>query len=126
MEKYKLLLLLVLCTSCVRDITPITEDKDIEYIVHFGDLLHVQAHQVLLVPGEDYSYKAFDNKGRMLCKIVVPDKVDIKSVELSEKEVSPYAYEDGYKRGQIDAQNNIIKYKRVTNDDGEVTFEKVN
>ncbi len=34
-------------------------------------------------------------------------------------------YESGYRRGQIDCQNDSFRYKRIMNDDGEVYFQEL-
>jgi hypothetical protein len=34
-------------------------------------------------------------------------------------------FERGFKRGQIDCEKGIIEYERITNDDGEVKFRKI-
>jgi hypothetical protein len=34
-------------------------------------------------------------------------------------------YNEGYKRGQIDCQNDSLLWKKVMNDDGEIIFQKI-
>ncbi len=60
---------------------------------------------------------------------VVISFLDIKKIDTLDYKYSvqdSLLYYNGYKQGQIDYDNNIIKYKKITQDNGEVLYEKVN
>ena len=47
-------------------------------------------------------------------------------IEKDSKFKNEKTYEQGYRRGQIDCQNDSLLYIKVMNDDGEVVFVKKN